>query len=471
MTAPLVVLGDALLDRDLDGSVDRLCPDAPVPVVDDPVGRSRPGGAALAATLAARGGADVVLVTALAGDGPGQELRALLQREGVAVEAVPLEGPTPEKVRVCSSGRPLLRVDHGARATPPGPLSEPARRSLERAGAVLVSDYGRGLTARDDARAALGGLPRRTPIVWDPHPRGSAPTAGVRLATPNRRETALLAGARAEDADDGMATVTGWAQRLLERWRATSIAVTLGGTGALFVGPDGPPMAVPAPHIAGADPCGAGDRFAGAACAALLHGALPSEAVIEAVAAASAFVAQGGAGALFAGDGDARAAHPASAPDPVALAREVRDRGGTVVATGGCFDLLHAGHVGLLQQARRLGDCLIVCLNSDSSVRRLKGLDRPLQRQEDRAAVLRALDCVDAVAVFDDDTPVPLLERLRPHVFAKGADYAVADLPEARALAAWAGQAVVLPYLPGRSTSQIIDLAQHRATRREHRAR
>ena len=131
-----------------------------------------------------------------------------------------------------------------------------------------------------------------------------------------------------------------------------------------------------------------------------------------------------------------------------------------MVATGGCFDLLHAGHVAMLSAARSLGDCLVVCLNSDASVRRLKGPDRPVQDQADRAAVLLALGCVDAVAVFDHDTPVPTLERLRPDVFCKGADYAVTDLPEARAMAAWGGQAVVLPYLPDRSTTRLLEEAR-----------
>lgn len=139
----------------------------------------------------------------------------------------------------------------------------------------------------------------------------------------------------------------------------------------------------------------------------------------------------------------------------------MRAAGGTVVATGGCFDLLHAGHVATLRAARRLGDCLIVCLNGDASVRRLKGPDRPLQSEGDRVEVLAALDCVDAVEVFDDDTPLVVLERLRPDVFVKGGDYAVVDLPEAATLAHWGGQAVVVPYLAGRSSSRLIEEARH----------
>jgi rfaE bifunctional protein nucleotidyltransferase chain/domain len=138
------------------------------------------------------------------------------------------------------------------------------------------------------------------------------------------------------------------------------------------------------------------------------------------------------------------------------VADRVRAEGGTVVATGGCFDLLHAGHVATLEAARALGDCLVVCLNSDDSVRRLKGPSRPLVPQEDRARVLAALECVDEVVVFDEDTPVEAIRRVRPDVWAKGGDYAGADLPEAALLREWGGQAIVLPYLTGRSTTSLV---------------
>ncbi|EFH30865.1 bifunctional ADP-heptose synthase [Streptomyces pristinaespiralis ATCC 25486] len=150
---------------------------------------------------------------------------------------------------------------------------------------------------------------------------------------------------------------------------------------------------------------------------------------------------------------------PVAPTDPFALVESVRARGGTVVATGGCFDLLHAGHVGLLESARRIGDCLIVCVNSDASITRRKGPGRPLNPVEDRVRVLAGLGCVDAVAVFEEDTPIALLSRLRPDVWVKGGDYSVEDLPEAGVVRAWGGQAVVLPYLDGRSTT----LLAHRA--------
>jgi rfaE bifunctional protein nucleotidyltransferase chain/domain/rfaE bifunctional protein kinase chain/domain len=447
----LVVVGDALLDRDLDGRAERLAPDAPVPVVDAIEAHPRPGGAGLAARLAARDGHDVTLICALGDDAAGRELADLLADAGVTLIDLGLRGATPEKVRVRAGGRALVRLDHGGEATGCGPLAQ-----LPEADGVLVSDYGRGVAAEPTVRAALRDL--RVPLVWDPHPRGPAPVPGATLVTPNLNEAVAAAG----EAEGSAPPAAGDAARpsplaagaaagrvLAARWQAVAVCVTLGERGAVLVSGDSPPLAVPARAVGG-DPCGAGDRFAATAAGKLAGGALPSEAVRAAVAAASAFVAAGGAA------GTQEAAPP---EDADALAARVRRAGGTVVATGGCFDLLHAGHVRLLEQARALGDCLIVCLNSDASVARLKGEDRPLVGERDRAAVLGALGCVDAVAVFDEDEPTAILQRLRPHVWAKGGDYAVADLPEAAALEAWGGQAVVVPYVAGRSTTGLIEKA------------
>jgi len=449
MSAPLVVVGDALLDRDLVGTVDRLCPDAPVPVVDEPVQSSRPGGAGLAALLAAADGRDVVLVTALADDAAGHELAVLLDAAGVQVLDLGLDGATPEKVRVRSAGRSLLRLDRGGSTGRPGDLTG----RLPASSVVLVADYGRGVAAQPVLRAALRG--RR--VVWDPHPRGPEPVPGCLLATPNSSEATHFAPGHS---GGELAATTARARELALRWSATALAVTLGPRGALVVTGDGPPSVVPAGPVPCFDPCGAGDRFASAAAGLLADGALPSEAVAGAVTASTAFVAAGGAAAVRVGSPSPDVGSDGvRAPDVVARTRAA---GGTVVATGGCFDLLHAGHVAVLQQARALGDCLVVCLNSDASVRRLKGPTRPLQSHADRAAVLLALGCVDAVVVFDEDTPTQVLSQLRPQVWAKGGDYALTAIPEAAAVAEWGGQAVVLPYLAGRSTSSLIREARVR---------
>ena len=454
MRRPVVVVGDALLDRDLTGRADRLSPDAPVPVVSGLSEVERPGGAGLAALLAARDGGEVVLVTALGDDPAGRRAAELLDAAGVRVVAGRLPGGTPTKERVRVAGQSLLRLDREEAAPAPPAVTGAMTEVVGSAGAVLVSDYGRGLAADPAVRAAVTAAARAVPVVWDPHPRGADPVPGARLVTPNLAEALRFAGRPAGGGTIAAAARAGLA--LTDRWRVAGVAVTLGAGGALLVGAaDGVPLVVPAPPIGPAgDPCGAGDRFAATAAVRLAAGALPSEAVTAAVAAASAYVAAGGPAGLSTPDRPPAA----SAPSAQEVVRRVRARGGTVVATGGCFDLLHAGHVATLEAARRLGDCLVVCLNSDASVRRLKGEGRPLMPERDRVRVLAALEVVDAVTVFEEDTPHAVLDALRPDVWVKGGDYAGPALPEAELLAGWGGQVVVVPYLAGRSTTRLVQL-------------
>jgi D-beta-D-heptose 7-phosphate kinase/D-beta-D-heptose 1-phosphate adenosyltransferase len=481
MTAgPLVIVGDTLLDRDVHGEVSRLCPDAPVPVLDERHTTDRPGGAGLAALLAASWGLDVVLVTALADDRGGARLRELLTAAGVQVCALPLPGTTVEKIRLRTGGQTLLRVDRGGTARQPGEPPAAALDVTARAGGILVSDYGRGVAGQPALRGVIEAAASSTPVVWDPHPRGPAAVAGVRLLTPNEAELRRLV-----DGTDGasrLSALTSGANVLCAQWRAGAVAVTMGADGALLCHAGGTPLVVAAPEAAVSgvvDTCGAGDSFAVAAAGALARGELVSTAVREAVHRASAYVTAGGAAGLAARPGAAGAAsavadrepaadgHPGPVADGYRAAAEVvarvRARGGTVVATGGCFDLLHVGHLATLRAARQLGDCLVVCLNSDRSVAGLKGPDRPLTSQADRSRLLAALDCVDAVVIFDEPTPHAVLSRLRPDIWVKGGDYAgeaEGDLPEADLVRGWGGQTVIVPYLDGRSTTRTIAAAR-----------
>ncbi|GAB2933911.1 PfkB family carbohydrate kinase [Micromonospora polyrhachis] len=475
MTGRLVVLGDTLLDRDVEGMVNRLCPDSPVPVLDESNHVDRPGGAGLAALFAVDQGFEVVLVTALADDAGGARLSTLLTAAGVQVYALPLPGSTPEKIRLRTRGRMLLRYDRGGPAGAPGEPTEAVLEVLAEAAAILVSDYGRGVARQPGLRSALAAT--RAPVVWDPHPRGPGAVPGVWLATPNETEARELSGTATSG--PRLDVAARGAQGLRQRWRARAVAVTLGGEGALLCHAGETPLVVPAPTSADGDTCGAGDRFAAAATVALARGALVSEAVQHGVAEASRYVAGGGVAAAV----PAPVAVTPPAPEvavavPVngrgerigvaaagAVVTRVRAAGGTVVATGGCFDLLHAGHVATLEAARRLGDCLVVCLNSDVSVANLKGPDRPLVRQADRSRLLAALGCVDAVVVFDESTPHAALSWLRPDIWVKGGDYDTGGgdeprLPEAELLHRWGGQTVVVPYLDGRSTTSMIDAAR-----------
>jgi D-beta-D-heptose 7-phosphate kinase/D-beta-D-heptose 1-phosphate adenosyltransferase len=445
----LVVVGDTLLDRDVEGRVQRIAPDAPAPVLDEESAADRPGGAGLAAVLATGHGYDVALITALADDAGGARLSELLTAAGVAVYALPMRGATPEKVRLRAGGQVLLRLDRGGTGeVPHTDVPDAALDVLGRAKAILVSDYGRGVARHPGLRAAVERS--GAPVVWDPHPNGPPPVPGVRLVTPNEAEVRRLSG----DAGGGSTLAT--AQRaghlLRQRWRAGAVAVTIGAKGAILCHAGPTPLVVPTPAEVDGDTCGAGDRFAATAALALAGGALVSEAVQDAVAAATAYVA---ADRTTAGERPVRAQR-----EVTRLLAEMRATGGTIVATGGCFDLLHVGHLATLQAARKLGDCLIVCLNSDDSVRALKGPDRPLNSHADRARLIAALDCVDAVVVFDEPTPEAVLSWIRPDVWVKGGDYT--DPPEAELVRHWGGQTVIVPYVDGRSTTRTIAAARGR---------
>lgn len=450
----VVVVGDVVLDRDLQGHADRLCPDAPAPVVDVDRVRSGPGGAGLAAVLCARHGARVTLIAPLADDAAGAELRRSLAHEGVRVIALEHTGPTRCKTRVRAGGYSLTRFDEGGPGTPGALPAEAADRVL-RADAVLVSDYGAGMTAQPDLRAVLQRRSSRERIlVWDPHPRGAAPVRGATLVTPNLAEaSAALAAQTSED-------VSTWdgahlAAELLRRWSATAMCVTCGEQGAWLATSSPEPYFAPAPDAEAADPCGAGDCLSATITLALASGATPPEAVHHGVQDASRWVAQGGTTGFRDRTGPPPAAEVADRPGRCPV-------GGTLVATGGCFDVLHAGHLASLEAARRLGDSLVVMLNSDSSVRRRKGPGRPVQSVEDRARLLRALSVVDDVVVFEEDDPREALRRLRPDIWAKGGDYDANSLPEAEVVRSWGGQVVLLPYLNGRSTTSLLRRHQER---------
>jgi rfaE bifunctional protein nucleotidyltransferase chain/domain len=461
----LCVVGDALLDVDWNGTVDRVCRDAPAPVLETPAERARPGGAALAAVLAAASGARVTLVTALSDDADGHRLADLLRGAAVRIVDLGLDGPTPVKLRLRAGEQSIARVDKGCSPiVPPGPWSSAAGAAIAEADALLVSDYGRGVAALPEVAAVVSSFPG--PTVWDPHRNGPRPPIATTLATPNHVEAHHLAG-YAGPPPDRLPEVVALARSLTARLGCRA-AVTAGLLGAVVTDGRSAPTVVPTIPVHG-DACGAGDQFAASAVLALAEGACVVTAVERAVADARAFVA-GGDEAAMRGSGSAALAghdpvvrlHPvpmAAATDTAATAAAVRRAGGLVIAAGGCFDVLHTGHVRLLEEARQLGDYLVVCLNGDDSVRRLKGPGRPLNLAEDRATVLRSLASVDAVIVFDEDTPCRVLRALRPHLFVKGADYRGVDLEEREVLAEWGGQVVLLPLIGGRSTTRLISAA------------
>jgi len=465
MTAPLVVVGDVLLDVDLVGRAERMSPEAPVPVVSDIIQRRRPGGAGLAAWLAAQAeNRPVILVAPLAGDPDADAVSQLLrQAPGLEVLGVPWCGSTPVKTRIHVGDHPVARLDSGGVAGPVGPVSSRVLEVLADAAAILVCDYGRGAMAAGPLRDAVAAAAASVAVIWDPHPRGSAPVFGCALVTPNEAELIALA----TSAGQSPRSRSGWAghtsadlaRRMGTCWQARAVCVTMGERGAMLCLGDNVPLVVSGNRAKVHDTCGAGDSFAAAAALAIAGGSLPSEAVIRAVEAANRFVLAGAASSV---NCDSELSVSIRTPTARSWDSSPGPRPGEppiVVATGGCFDLLHAGHIATLQAARALGDKLVVLLNSDASVRRLKGPERPLQSERDRAQVLLALECVDDVVIFEEDTPIAALRRLQPDIWAKGGDYAGTDLPEQAVLAEWGAETVIVPYLVGRSTSALVELA------------
>ncbi len=436
----VAVVGDLIVDRDVIGHVGRVAPDAPVPVVEQPAERMRPGGAGLAASLAAAG-ADVVLLTA-AGDADIDRLAVeRLRALGVTVHAARRAAPIPQKIRVRTDDHVMLRVDRGVRASSVDSFPIAALDELERRDAILVSDYG-GEVARSIDRDLLHPHTRR-PLVWDPHRIGAEPVAGA-VVTPNLAEAVAWAGTGVER--DTVATASRAAAVLTDRWNPTAQCITLGRDGALVVEDAHRSLVRGAGAGPVTDACGAGDRFAATLTLGLAAGLRVIDATEIAVEEATAFVRNGHDGwtrstAGWPGPADADGAHGRP----------------TIVATSGCFDLLHAGHIRMLASARALGDRLVVFLNDDASVRRTKGPGRPLVPVAERAELLRALTAVDEVVIFGEDTPVRALREVRPDVFVKGGDYRDIEIPEERAVALWGGRVVILPYEAGRSTTELIN--------------
>jgi rfaE bifunctional protein nucleotidyltransferase chain/domain/rfaE bifunctional protein kinase chain/domain len=436
----IAVVGDLIVDRDVIGHVGRVAADVPVPIVEQPTERMRPGGAGLAASLAAAG-ADVAFLTAVGNADADRIAVERLRAMGVTVHAARRAAPVPQKIRVRTADHVMLRVDRGVRTSNVGAFPTAGLEALDGRDAILVSDYG-GEVARTIDHALL--RPRACrPLVWDPHRIGAAPVSGA-VVTPNVDEAVAWAGTTVER--DAVATAATAAAALAARWRPAAQCITLGRDGALVVEGDHRSLVRAAGAGPVTDACGAGDRFAATLTLALAAGLRVIDAAEIAVEESTAFVREGD-------DGWTRTAGGWPAPDDTA---GVHGRP-TVVATSGCFDLLHAGHIRMLTSARALGDRLVVFLNDDASVRRTKGAGRPLVPVAERAELLRALTAVDEVYIFGEDTPVRALREVRPDVFVKGGDYRDIEIPEEEAVAAWGGRVVILPYEAGRSTTELIN--------------
>src|SRR6185437_1701549 len=321
------------------------------------------------------------------------------------------------------------------------------------------SDYAKGVLTSQTI-ASITALRGTGPVVVDPKHKDFSRYRGATTITPNLRELEAAAG-QTLDADD-TASVAAAARPLAEAAGLEAMVVTLGDRGMLIVPVQGHYTAVPAVQRAVYDVTGAGDTAISVLTLSLAAKAPLLSATQLANAAAGVSVGQIGAVAVDASSiRDSLAARPdgkiLTRDDLVARAATWRMAGKRIVFTNGCFDLLHAGHLSLLSQAAKLGDILVLAINSDASVRRLKGPERPLVPEEDRAAVLAALGFVDAVTIFDEDTPLEVLQSVRPHVLVKGGDYKLEDVVGRELMDASGGRVVLVPLTPEKSTTALVE--------------
>lgn len=466
--ARILVIGDAMLDAYLIGTTNRVCREAPVPVVALAERQDVPGGAANTAANVASLGGTVAFLSVIGDDAEGLRLRGALVACGVDTGAMQIEDRrrTLAKHRVIAASQVLVRFDQGDTG-PMSPCTEQAgidhlTSHYPRYDAVIVSDYAYGvLTPR--MIETLAAVQRETPrpLIVDAKDFPAYRAVGVTAIKPNYEEAIHLLGLPPAHGAARAAQIEGHGERLLEMTGARIAAVTLDEDGALVIERGCPPHHIPARPSAHARTIGAGDTFVGAFALALASGGdACAAAKIAATAAAIAVECEGTTACTLAALRERFVAPPKHADDLAALVARVerlRAAGMRIVFTNGCFDILHRGHVTLLAAARALGDALIVGVNTDASVARLKGPHRPVNSLEDRMAVLGALGSVDWVIPFAEETPERLIRALRPDVFVKGGDYPKERLPEAPLVESLGGTVRILPFTPDRSTTRVIE--------------
>ncbi|MEN0102650.1 MAG: D-glycero-beta-D-manno-heptose 1-phosphate adenylyltransferase [Curtobacterium sp.] len=464
----VVVIGDPILDRWTIGEAERVSREAPAPVVRVTETIAVPGGAANAAVNARALGAQVRMVGLVGDDEAGTVLRDRLATAGVDTSflvAIP-GATTTTKSRIVGGDRVLVRVDELTGTPTAGhsdQLAAAVSRALRGADAAVVCDYGLGVTPE----TVLPVLDRDRPdvVVVDAHELGAWKGLRPDLVTPNAGEATALLGVDLGHGPDRAEAVLARHDEVLRATGARAAVVTLDRDGTVLV-EEGRVDGDDRGHRTRATPAseqqasGAGDTFCAAASVALAVGSTPRVAVTFAQAAADVVVREAGTStcdtAALLASVEAPAETVVDHDDLAAAVQAAHEQGRRVVFTNGCFDVVHRGHTTYLRQAKELGDLLVVALNDDDSVRRLKGPERPINTAEDRAGVLAALACVDLVTVFATDTPIPLLERVRPDVYVKGGDYSPEMLRETEVVRAYGGEVVMVDYVPEHSTSAVV---------------
>ena len=467
----ILIIGDLILDQYVSGDVTRISPEAPIPILTARRSEERLGGACnVAANLVAME-AEVDIVGVLGEDGWGRKLRALLEEQridcgGCVVDAT---RPTIQKTRMMSGSQQMLRVDN----EDPRALSGEALKQVlavlpervRRAKAVVLSDYGKGLLVPEVIRCAIDcARAAGVPLLVDPKGEDYRRYRGATLVTPNRKEAEQALGHRLPKLDD----VARGAQELIQLAGLEAAVITLGAEGIYFTSTKGTTGHVPAQARAVFDVTGAGDTVIAQLGLYLAAGVELGTAVFLANQAAALVVARLGThavnrselcAALLEKEGHHGKVLRTAAELDLKLAAW-RKEGKRIAFTNGVFDVLHVGHVTYLRFSKSYGDVLNVGVNDDASVTRLKGPTRPVNPLADRMEVLAALEMVDAVCSFTEDTPKAVIERVTPNVLVKGADWAEKGVVGREWVEAHGGQVVLAPLVAGKSTTSILERAK-----------
>lgn len=458
-TAPVLVVGDVMLDRYWHGPTQRISPEAPVPVVKVEQIEDRPGGAGNVALNLAALGAPAWLVGVTGKDDAADSLRHSLEAAGVycAFQQCP-EQPTITKLRVMSRHQQLIRVDFEERfQTDADALAAQVERLLERVKVMVLSDYGKGALVNHQRLIALA-RERGVPVLADPKGIDFSLYRGATLITPNLAELEAVVGRCSSEQ-----ALVEKGQALMADLELDALLVTRSEQGMTLLRRDSTPVHLPARAREVFDVTGAGDTVISTLAASLAAGADYPQAVALANLAAGIVVGKMGTASVSAPElrravqREQGSERGVLGVEQLAVAIEdARAHGERIVFTNGCFDILHAGHVGYLEQARQLGDRLIVAVNSDASVRRLKGEGRPINPVERRMTVLAGLEAVDWVVCFEEDTPEALLARLKPDVLVKGGDYRKEQVVGWQIVESYGGEVRSLDFLDNCSTTAIV---------------
>lgn len=440
----VLVVGDVMLDRYYHGSTSRISPEAPVPIVHVRREETRVGGAANVAVNLSALAAQPTLIGFIGNDNNGKQLDQMLMEQRLDHTLLPTQdAQTITKLRIISQRHQMLRLDFedNFRYVDKTPLRQAFTKALDHTDCVILSDYGKG-TLSDCQTLITQARQRGIPVYVDPKGNDFSLYAGATIIKPNLQEFLTIVGECPDDA-----TLVTKANQLIAELAIEGLLITRGGDGMVLVLREEAPHFVKANSSELVDVTGAGDTVIATFAAALSSGYHYHAAMLLANLAASIAVSKLGTSSVT--NEELTAAYrkhytlPSGVVDRETLAkavREAQEQGKTVVMTNGCFDLLHAGHVAYLKKAKTLGDRLIVAVNDDASIRRLKGPGRPVAPQTSRMEVLAALEAVDWVVPFHEDTPEELLHLLKPDILVKGTDYQIHEIVGADIVFGYGGQ-------------------------------